>query len=391
LFLHNLTIISWSSYLEESHFYITNYEAVLAELQRIKRFCKSRKTAIILDESARIKNPESKTAQAIFEIRFHSIKRIIITGTPVANKPYDLWSQFYFLDGGNLLGTDFKAFKSKLNEKSTYYQQELANLRKLLAQNSIRRCKQDVLELPEKTFINVYVDIKGKQLALYEELKDELRIEIMAMDGEKIVDEAENILKRLLRLTQIASNPLLIDKRYDETPAKFDKVEELMKEILVKDEKAIIWTSFVDNILLLKHKFKSFNPLVIYGDVSIEDRAEVVTKFQESEDHRLMIANPAAAREGLTLTSANNAIYLDRNFNLVDYLQSQDRIHRISQTKRCNIYKILARNTIDEYIDKLIEFKIDIAGFVQGDKNKLEPESFEFILNKQELLEMLGG
>ena len=103
-----------------------------------------------------------------------------------------------------------------------------------------------------------------------------------------------------------------------------------------------------------------------------------------------MIANPAAAREGLTLTKANNAIYLDRNFNLVDYLQSQDRIHRISQTKECNIYKILARNTIDEYIDRLIDVKRDIAGYVQDDFEYLETGSYEFLSNRQELLRILG-
>ena len=103
-----------------------------------------------------------------------------------------------------------------------------------------------------------------------------------------------------------------------------------------------------------------------------------------------MIANPSAAREELTLTSANNAIYLDRNFNLVDYLQSQDRIHRISQTKECTIYKLLAKNTVDEYVDKLIDVKKDIAGYVQGDIECLETESYEFLLNKHELLEMLG-
>lgn len=89
--------------------------------------------------------------------------------------------------------------------------------------------------------------------------------------------------------------------------------------------------------------------------------------FQTRNDVKLLIANPAAAREGLTLTSANHAIYYDRNFNLVDYLQSQDRIHRISQARTCFIHKLVATNTIDEYIDEIIERKASVASYVQGD------------------------
>lgn len=377
-------------FMTGANFYITNYEAVIAETQRIKRFCKSRKVAIVLDESARIKDPSTKTAQALFQLIPFSTKRIIITGTPVANKPFDLWSQFYFLDEGKLLGADFDEFKAKFNERSPVYQENLGELKKIVANNSIRRCKNEVLELPEKRFVNCYVELSGKQLGLYNKLRGELKVEVMNINGDIIIDEAENILKKLLRLTQIASNPALIDKGYTDTPVKFAFLDNLLKEIVSKGEKAIVWTNFVENIMILKNRVSQYHPLVIYGEIPIKNRAEAVRKFQDSDKNMIMIANPAAAREGLTLTRANNAIYLDRNFNLVDYLQSQDRIHRISQTKECNIYKILAKNTIDEYIDKLVEVKQDIAGYIQGDKKVFQDESYEFLLNKQELLSILG-
>lgn len=377
-------------FMTGANFYITNYEAIIAELLRIKRFCKSRKVAMILDESARIKDPQTKTAQALFELRQYSLKRIIITGTPVANKPFDLWAQFFFLDGGKILGDDFDNFKSKYNEKSSDYIESLHELKTTITKHSIRRCKNDVLELPEKRFINVYVDLKGKQLEIYNKLRNELKIEVQDIDGNISIDDAENILKKLLRLTQIASNPSLIDKGYNEIPAKFEKLDNLLKDIASKDEKAIIWTCFVENIKILKNRLREYNPLVIHGEIPIKDRMNFVNIFQESDKNKVMIANPAAAREGLTLTKANNAIYLDRNFNLVDYLQSQDRIHRISQTKECNIYKILARKTIDEYIDRLIDVKRNIAGYVQDDFEFLETGSYEFLSNRQELLRILG-
>jgi SNF2 family DNA or RNA helicase len=377
-------------FLTGANFYITNYEAVIAELERIKRFCRSRKVAIVLDESARMKDPTTKTAQSLFKLRPYSAKRIIITGTPVANKPIDLWSQFFFLDGGALLGGDFKEFKSRFNEKNPFYSESLTELKNTVTEHSIRRCKDEVLELPEKKFINIYVTLKGKQLELYSQLKEELRIEIQDMEGNTIIDEAENILKKLLRLTQIASNPVLVDKGYKEVPAKFSALEGLLKDLTMKDEKVIVWTSFIDNIIILKNKLKQYKPLIIYGDIPVRDRADAVKAFQESEKNRIMIANPSAAREGLTLTRANNAIYVDRNFNLVDYLQSQDRIHRISQTKECKIFKILAKGTIDEYIDRVIDVKREIAGYVQGDLGILSSGSLNFFHNKSELLNILG-
>lgn len=378
------------NFLTGANFYITNYEAVIAEHERIKRFCRSRKVAIVLDESARIKCSTTKTAQSLFNLRPYSTKRVIITGTPVANKPIDLWSQFFFLDGGTLLGVNFKEFKARYNEKNPDYKGALTELKNIIAEHSIRRCKDDVLELPAKKFVNVYITLRGDQLKLYSQLREELRIEVQDMDGNTVIDEAENILKKLLRLTQITSNPGLIDKGYKEVPGKFDVLEGLLKDVIVKGEKAIVWTSFVDNIIILKNRLKHYNPLIIYGDVPVKDRADAVKSFQESEKNRIMIANPSAAREGLTLTKANNAIYLDRNFNLVDYLQSQDRIHRISQTKECKIFKILAKGTIDEYIDRVIEVKTEIAGYVQGDLGIVSGGSLDFLHNKSELLNILG-
>ncbi len=378
-------------FMTGANFYITNYEAVIAETNRIKRFCKSRKVAIVLDESARIKEPTTKTAQALFNLRPFSVKRIIITGTPVANKPIDLWSQFYFLDDGKLLGNDFHDFKVKYNEKNSLYKDNLVELKTVISEHSLRRCKNDVLELPDKKFVNVYVNLSGKQKELYDKLREELRIEVQDMAGNIIIDEAENILKKLLRLSQIASNPLLIDRSYNETPAKFLILNALLSDIVLRREKALVWTSFVENIKILKKRFKQYNPLIIHGEVPIKDRADAVKAFQESDKNMIMIANPSAAREGLTLTKANNAIYLDRNFNLVDYLQSQDRIHRISQTKECTIFKILAKDTIDEYIDRVIEVKKDVAGFIQGDVAVFKDETYDFLINKGELLNMLGG
>jgi len=373
------------------HFYLMNYEYLPTEIDRIKMLLKIRKLAIILDESHKIKNPVSKTAKTIFGVRELAKKRIIITGTPIANKPEDLWSQFYFLDGGKTFGTDFRSFKTEYcptNHREAYSQEEMAKLKRLretIEKISIRRLKNNVLELPEKLYQDVFVELEERQKKLYDTLKHDLRIEFLSYSGEQVIKEVHNILEKLLRLTQIASNPALIYDDYEETPAKFTKLDEIVREILSKEEKLIIWTSFVDNVRVLRKRYISSNPLIIFGEVPIEDRAKFVNRFQTDKDYKIMIANPSAAREGLTLTSANNAIYLDRSFNLVDYMQSQDRIHRISQTKTCKIVKLIARDTIDEYIDEILYKKQDTAAFVQGDKGSLSTSH----LTKEELMDIL--
>jgi len=354
---------------------------------------KHKNFAIVLDESQKIKNPNAKVTKAILSLKDKAKKKIIITGTPIANRPEDIWSQFYFLDGGKLLGNDFYQFKRKYNLKLKgetsleKYEKCLLELRKKIDKVSIRRTK-DILELPEKRYIDVIVDLSPKQQEIYDTVREELYYEIAGEDGETIINEIDNYLVKLLRLTQIASNPSLIVKDYEETPSKFLRLDEIIHEIVGAEEKAIIWTSFRKNVRALKRRYKDLGALMIFGEIPIEERNNVVVKFMNEPKYKILIANPAAAKEGLTLTSANNAIYLDRNFKMDDYLQSQDRIHRISQTKKCSIVKLIARNTIDEYTDEILEKKELIAKYLLGDSSDIKPKR-EF-LTKERLLEILG-
>jgi SNF2 family DNA or RNA helicase len=209
------------------------------------------------------------------------------------------------------------------------------------------------------------------------------------LDGDEVVDHAENILKRMLRLVEIASNPRLLDASYAATPAKFSVADSIVAEIIGQNEKVIIWTNFVGNIRSLRRRYDAEGAAVIFGDIPIDDRADVVSRFQSSRDLRVLIANPAAAREGLTLTAANHAIYIDRNFNLIDYLQSQDRIHRISQERPAHIHNLVGKDTIDVYIDDVIYRKQAVAGFLYGDSEDLDlpPPTF----TREDLLRLLGG
>ncbi|MFX0140191.1 MAG: DEAD/DEAH box helicase, partial [Candidatus Hodarchaeota archaeon] len=258
-------------FLSYANIYLTNYEQVISELERIKDFLKINNFAIVLDESQRIKNPKAKTTKAILELCKLSNKKIIITGTPIANKPEDIWAQCYFLDEGKLLGKSFNHFKDKYIygevDENSYLK-----LREKISSISLRRLKVDVLELPEKIYKDIYVELNGLQKEKYEKLKESLIVEIKNFEGEIIIDENDYFIKKLLRLTQLASHPFLLDKSYNEIPSRISALDELVNEIISRGEKAIIWISFVDNIRLIRNRYRNYGSLYLFGEIPIDDR-----------------------------------------------------------------------------------------------------------------------
>jgi SNF2 family DNA or RNA helicase len=148
-----------------------------------------------------------------------------------------------------------------------------------------------------------------------------------------------------------------------------------------------VWTSFVENIKALSLRYQRYCPVTIFGEQQAHERQRSVSRFRTEPEVHLLIANPAAAREGLTLTEASVAIYVDRTFNLVDYLQSQDRIHRISQTRECDIVLLSGTATIDEFIDFSLEQKHRLAAYSQGDREQITDE--DLALEKPDLLRAL--
>lgn len=377
-----------------AHFYLINYDLVPSELERLKGFLRARPMAIVLDESQRIKNPAGKATAAIHELGPLAKRRFIITGTPIANAPQDVWAQAYFLDGGVTLGATVAEFYERFHIQARPHREPVINelglteLRQALRAFSIRRTKKAALELPAKIFETHNVPLEEGQRGMYDILRDQLCLEVTTLDGDRVIDDADNILKRMLRLVEIASNPKLFDASYSAVPAKFNVADKLLDQILQRGEKAIVWTNFVENIRLLRRRYDCYGAAMIFGDVPLEERAKIVHNFQSSRDLKVLVANPAAAREGLTLTAANHAIYLDRNFNLVDYLQSQDRIHRISQERPAYIHNLVGEDTIDIYIEDVVYRKQAIAEYVYGDSKNLNLPPCGF--TKEDLLRLLG-
>lgn len=355
---------------------ITNFETLSTDKNRIALFLKCRNVGVIIDESTKLKNPNAKLTQDFFELSpLFKIKNIM-TGTPVANRPYDIWAQIFFLDQGESLGSDFSEFKKNTDLRNDFdvngealleFQDSVGAIYSKIAHFSVRETKSTCgIELPQKVYKTIWATPEEKQMQMYKQIVEELVVEV-TQEGEKIMDDDSAALKRLLRLNQVASNPRLIDEEYDVPSGKEIKLDELLTDIIAKGEKCIVWSNYIDNVEYFCKKYSTYYPVMIHGSLSIEQRNKSVSTFKSDEQCKVLFATPQAAKEGLTLTVANHVIFYDRGFNLDDYLQAQDRIHRISQKRTCYIYNLMVEDSIDVWVDSLLQAKQQAAFLAQGD------------------------
>ena len=356
---------------------VTNFETISTEQDRLQLFLKTRNVAIIIDESTKIKNPESKLTQDFFAISALFKIKVIMTGTPVANRPYDIWAQIYFLDEGHSLGTNFAEFKAMCDlsndlqedeSKRMIFEDSVAGIYNKIKDFSVRETKNSgIITLPSKIYHDVTVGFEQKQFEMYETLRKEMELTLTRGD-ETILDESTETIKRLLRLVQITSNPKLIDESYVGESAKEELLDQLIERIISQDEMVIVWSIYTGNIDMFCKKYAKYGAVKITGKMAVEERNKSVAAFKSGKA-KLLFATPQSAKEGLTLTIANNAIFYDRGFNLDDYLQAQDRIHRISQKRDCHIYNLMVEDSIDIWIDYLLKAKQRAAFLAQGDIN----------------------
>ena len=380
-------------------FYVSHYEMVRSQQSMFEVFLNTRDVAVVLDEAQKIKNPDSALAQSFFNLAALFKRRIILTGTPVANRPYDLWALIYFLDNGKSLGDDFPGFKAEHDLRGELahdpdLQAKLENNLETIFGNissfSVRETKSGAgLDLPGKQIENIPCDWEPIQREIYDRYRLELRNSIFR-DGQLQTDNAEEILKRLTRLLQVTSNPWVIDRSYAQVPGKFEVLRSIVDQIIDQREKVIIWSSYTSGVDWLVRELKEHGALRIHGKLAIEERNRSLDKFKTRDENKVLVATPGAAKEGLTLTVANHVIFYDRSFSLDDYLQAQDRIHRISQTRECYVKNLVLSGSIDEWVDRLLAAKNLAAALAQGDIDKEEfSTQFDFSFY-DDLHEILG-
>lgn len=345
-----------------------------------QRFLFVHNAMMSIDESTTIKTPNSKRSKNTEKTGKMAKYRRIMTGSPVTKSPMDLYQQCAFLSDACLDSPSYYAFQARYavvverrlashSFKQIVGYRKLDELKEKLDRFSFRVKKEECLDLPDKLYVKREVDLTDEQVRAYEQMK------VMALaQFEQGMMSTVNALTQLMRLHQITCGHVKLDNgTIMSLPNK--RVDELLSIVEETDGKMIIWATYrhdIDAIKIALQKDYGMESVgTYYGDTEEDERQRVVAEFQNPESKlRFFVGNPSTGGYGLTLTAANVVVYYSNSFDLEKRLQSEDRAHRIGQTKNVTYIDLIAVKTIDEKIVKALRDKIDISTQVLGEEVK---------------------
>ncbi|MDY3250899.1 MAG: SNF2 helicase associated domain-containing protein, partial [Candidatus Choladocola sp.] len=340
----------------------------------------------IIDEAQYIKNHTTAAAKAVKVI--HSRIRFALTGTPIENRLSELWSIFDYLMPGFLY--NYETFRKEMETPIAKNNDEkaMARLQKMVGPFILRRLKEDVLkDLPEKLEEFRYVRLGSTQQKVYDGQVVHMKEQIAAQDGAEFEKNKLRILAELTRLRQICCDPSLCFENYRGETAKLEACLELIQSAMDGGHRMLLFSQFTSMLEILQRELDRLKIpyFTITGSVSKEKRLELVRQFNEG-DVPVFLISLKAGGVGLNLTGADVVIHYDPWWNLAAQNQATDRAHRIGQSKKVTVYKLIARHTIEEKIQKLQETKKNLADQVMsGESSSLGSMSREEILQLLEV------
>lgn len=337
---------------------------------------------VVLDEAQAIKNAQTKRSQAVMALSGDF--RLIATGTPLENHLAELWNLFRFINPG-LLGS-MEQFNQRYAGPIERQQDVSARnrLRKLIQPFMLRRTKTQVLtELPPRTEIIRQVDLSPEESALYEALRRsavEKLAETDASPGQKQLQ----ILAEIMKLRRMCCNPQLVAPELKLGSSKLAVFGELLDELLENRHKALVFSQFVDHLKLVRDYLDERGIAYQYldGATPMSERKLRVDAFQAGKGDVFLISLKAGGT-GLNLTAADYVIHMDPWWNPAVEDQASDRSHRMGQQRPVTIYRLVAKNTIEEAIVDLHKHKRDLADSL------LEGSDIGGKMSAQEMLRLL--
>ncbi len=315
----------------------------------------------IIDEAQYIKNHTTQNAKAVKVIQ--SRQRFALTGTPVENRLSELWSIFDFLMPGFLYSYSRFREKFELPIVKLKDQNALEQLSKLVLPFVLRRMKKEVLkELPSKTETILYATMSGEQRKVYLAYAAQARKQV-AEDmtapgsGNRIL-----FLSMLTRLRQLCCDPSLCLENYEGGGAKEDVCIELIRSAKEGGHKVLLFSQFTSMLSILEKRLEreEIRYFTLKGSTSKENRTKMVNQFNR-DDTDVFLISLKAGGTGLNLTAADVVIHYDPWWNLSAQNQATDRAYRIGQKNSVQVYKIIAKDTIEEKICKMQEAKQELA------------------------------
>ena len=318
----------------------------------------------VLDESQAIKNPSSKVTKAAGLL--NAMNRLCLSGTPLQNNTFDIYSQMNFLNPGMLGSVEF--FKQEFSIPIDKFgeQEQKSHLKKLLYPFILRRTKEQVAkDLPEKTETILYCEMEEEQRDIYDAYRNDYRERIMGTIEQKGIHRSQfTILQGLMKLRQICDSPAILNEE-EKFPNHSIKLDELSREIAenIGNHKALIFSQFLGMLALIRAKLEALGVDYEYfdGSTSATQREVAIRRFQEEDNCRVFLISLKAGGVGLNLTAADYVYIVDPWWNPAVEQQAIDRTHRIGQTKNIFAYRMICKDTIEDKIIQLQEKKRILA------------------------------
>lgn len=315
---------------------------------------------IVLDEAQSIKNFATKRSQAAMNLKGGF--KIITTGTPIENHLGELWNLFRFINPG-LLGS-LENFNQRFATPIERYGDHQARnrLKKLVQPFLLRRTKSQVLEeLPSRTEILLHVELSQEELAFYEALRRDAIAKLSESDAVAGTKHLQ-VLAEIMRLRRACCNTRLVKPDVDLPSSKLQLFGEVLTELLDNHHKALVFSQFVDHLQIIRNYLdeQKIHYQYLDGSTPTKERKKRVDAFQAGEGDVFLISLKAGGT-GLNLTAADYVIHMDPWWNPAVEDQASDRAHRIGQQRPVTIYRLVAKNTIEEKIVDLHHHKRDLA------------------------------
>ena len=304
---------------------------------------------IIADEIHICKNSSSKQATALLSL--DSEFKVALTGTPIMNRPEDAFTPLHWLGYERHSYYSFEkhyCIKGGFDRHTIVGYRNLEDLQGMLDKCMLRRLKKDVLDLPDKIYINDFVEMSNSQMKLYDDVLNEI-----TKDIDKVI-LSPNPLTMLIRLRQVTGNPQLLSSKCQDNP-KFNRLVEIVDEVVSGGGKCLVfsnWTSIINPAFDLL-KTKNFNPAKYTGE-NKDSRESEKDRFMTDSRCKVLLGTVDAMGTGLTLTAANTVVFLDEPWSRAKKDQCEDRVHRIGTKDSPNIITIMCKGTIDESIHNIV-------------------------------------
>lgn len=359
---------------------VVNVEAISATQDAVdlcERFLRSHRTMMVIDESTIIKDRGAKRTKRVTKMGKMAAKRRILTGSLITGSPCDAFGQFEFLEPGCLGHTTLRSFQSRycilrpmrigpreiLKEVGT---QNLEELRDSIAKHSIRKRKEECLDLPPKVYERVEVELTDEQRDAYKDMK---RSAMLAIQDREVTTTI--VMTQLMRLHQIAIGHVRAD---DGSVLRLrSRRPDALIEVIENsgDKKSIIWCNYREDAdavcAALTAKWGEGSWVRWTGAEGVEERERGEAAFQQDSEVRFMVATQSAGGRGRTWTAATLVVYYSNSYDLELREQSEDRAHRIGQTGTVTYVDLIAPGTVEEKIVKTLRSKRDVARAVQQD------------------------